>query len=603
MPGDVGQLDGSELSPSMSAPDQTKRPGLNRGRSHSQSGSSRRIGSRQSSQPQSNQLYHVSPSPNSQESVHATSGSPVGYQGPSPQYQVTSPPYEQRPSFGPQYTMPSQSPMSMVHTSSSFQYSQGYPHPGMRSQDSLMVSPGVHGAFPPMMQHHGSVYPYQQHSPETSSPHSFSSGYSQSQIAPSPPPISPMATQPSGAPVGAQHSPFSQTGHVHSLQYSSPLSPTQYPGYTAQSYATSPSMYQSQYAPSPYPQNFAPQTSEAEGSGTWWYLPHGAPPPSRQYEGVQPPYQAHYPMGYSHMGRRDTEPSYSPSVQTPSLSTPTGMFPSTSPHPEVQQTTSSDQLLVSSTTSPVGQGRASPLSPAPDDSGISVNKPPQERNVVRRSYHPNPPAQRSEWVMWAGNVPSDAVHDELWRFFKQGSSNNSTRSGSPATVSSKGKSETLYDGVSSIFLISRSNCAFVNFETETHLLSAIDRFNGKPLRPHDSRCPRLVCRVRRKDDDLKAGVGGQRGMGVHTRWIKEKGPKIDTSDVSTPLASDVPPVSPADKLGPMVAAVSLSSSDEDRFTARAKQSSSGSYASTNSSILSRYFPKRFFILKSLTQVN
>jgi RNA recognition motif-containing protein len=158
--------------------------------------------------------------------------------------------------------------------------------------------------------------------------------------------------------------------------------------------------------------------------------------------------------------------------------------------------------------------------------------------------------------------------------------------------------DSLYDGVSSIFLISRSNCAFVNFDTEAHLNSAIKRFNGKPLRPNDTRCPRLVCRVRRKDDDLKAGVGGQRGMGIHTRWIKEKAPKVTVDDTS-PSTSET--ASSADQLGPVMAAMSLYS-DEEHSTARKKQSSSGSYASTNSSILTRYFPKRYFILKSLTQV-
>jgi hypothetical protein len=139
----------------------------------------------------------------------------------------------------------------------------------------------------------------------------------------------------------------------------------------------------------------------------------------------------------------------------------------------------------------------------------------------------------------------------------------------------------------------------VNFETEAHLNSAIERFNGKPLRPNDPRCPRFVCRVRRKDDDLKAGVGGQRGMGVHTRWIKENGYKGTPDDIATQSTPEATSQPPPERL---MAAMSISS-DEDRSSARKKQSSSGSYASTNSSILARYFPKRYFILKSLTQVS
>ena len=77
-------------------------------------------------------------------------------------------------------------------------------------------------------------------------------------------------------------------------------------------------------------------------------------------------------------------------------------------------------------------------------------------------------------------------------------------------------------GVSSVFLIARSNCAFVNYTTEAHLLSAVAHFNGIQLRTGDSRCPRLVCRVRGKDEDQRAGAGGQRGMGMHVWWIKEQ---------------------------------------------------------------------------------
>ena len=62
----------------------------------------------------------------------------------------------------------------------------------------------------------------------------------------------------------------------------------------------------------------------------------------------------------------------------------------------------------------------------------------------------------------------------------------------------------------------------MNYEDENSLNAAIEQFNGRPLRPGDPRCPKLVCRIRNTDDDLKAGVDGQRGMGIHIRWIKEQ---------------------------------------------------------------------------------
>jgi hypothetical protein len=598
MPGDdSGSFDRSERPQTMSASDQGKRPGLTRGRSHS--GSSRRPGGRPTIQSQS---AHYPPS-NPQESIHHLPGSPVGFQG--SQYQgSTSSPYDHRANYGGQYTVPSQSPMSMGHTSSPYPYALGF-HPGSLHgpQDPNMLTPSVHPGYPQMLQPHGPLYPpYQRHSPENaSSSHSFPGGYSHSHVTPSPPPISSVSAQ-SPIPVGnPQSTSFCSPGQFHSLQFSGTISSTPYSPYTSQPFPSAP-IYQSQYAPSPYPQSLSPPTSDSEGQGTWWYLPHPVPPHSRPFEGVQPSYQSHYPVGYSHMGRRDGDISYSPTGPRPPAhpaSTPTMIFPPAPVRHGAQQGSRSEQAPPSSS---AANERASPVLTDPAESGVSataLQKPATEHVIIRRHYHPNPPAQRSEWVMWAGNVPSDTVHDELWRFFKQPPSRSSTRSASPVRGFSNDTDDSLYDGVSSIFLISRSNCAFVNFDTEAHLNNAIKRFNGKPLRPNDTRCPRLVCRVRRKDDDLKAGVGGQRGMGIHTRWIKEKAPKVIVDDTSTPSTSET--ASSADQLGPVMAAMSISS-DEERSTARKKQSSSGSYASTNSSILTRYFPKRYFILKSLTQV-
>jgi hypothetical protein len=264
-------------------------------------------------------------------------------------------------------------------------------------------------------------------------------------------------------------------------------------------------------------------------------------------------------------------PPAAPSAKRPSqVPTPASASPAMSIHPE---------------------RHARPPSPVNTSS-----RPHSEHPLVRRPYHPNPPAHRSEWVMWVGNVPDDTTHDELWRFLKS----------PPSPVSEP--SEPVDDGVLSIFLISRSNCAFVNYDTEHSLQRAITRFNGQQLRPYEWRCPRLVCRARRKEDDLRAGVGGQRGMGVHTRYIRdqkqmEKQEKVPSEDeLSSPVDRQSGPQSESGRAMP-------ASSDEETMTGLsmrpgqcARAPSGSSYASTNSSFLSRYFPKRFFILKSLTQV-
>ena len=189
--------------------------------------------------------------------------------------------------------------------------------------------------------------------------------------------------------------------------------------------------------------------------------------------------------------------------------------------------------------------------------------------------------------MWAGNVPSDSTIEELWEFF-----------GKPPEPSEGATEHNA--GVSSIFPIARSNCAFVNFDTEAHLTAAITRFSGRKIRPDDPKCPNLVCRVRRKTDDLRAGVGGQRGVGMHMKWVQERkqqktriGNKPPVDDV-TQGTSDLSLTS--DEEGGV-------GGDENRSFERSSGSGSGSLASTTSSVLTQHFPKRYFILKSLTQVS
>jgi hypothetical protein len=62
----------------------------------------------------------------------------------------------------------------------------------------------------------------------------------------------------------------------------------------------------------------------------------------------------------------------------------------------------------------------------------------------------------------------------------------------------------------------RSNCSFVNYVTERHLLHAIRVTNGVSLRPHDRRCKALLCRVRAQEDDAKSGVGAQVSLSFYS---------------------------------------------------------------------------------------
>ncbi|KAG6909741.1 hypothetical protein DXG01_015729 [Tephrocybe rancida] len=92
-------------------------------------------------------------------------------------------------------------------------------------------------------------------------------------------------------------------------------------------------------------------------------------------------------------------------------------------------------------------------------------------------------------------------------------------------------------GVVSIFPILRTSCAFANYKTEHHLDEAVKHSDGLRLHPGDARCPELLCRIRNKDKNLKPGVGGQRGTGMHRRWIKEQ--QARAADVTSIRATGV----------------------------------------------------------------
>ncbi|WFD24823.1 hypothetical protein MEQU1_003528 [Malassezia equina] len=172
---------------------------------------------------------------------------------------------------------------------------------------------------------------------------------------------------------------------------------------------------------------------------------------------------------------------------------------------------------------------------------------------------------RSNFVMWCGNVPSDATLDELWSFF----------STIPSLSSEAEASNTpgLSHGILSIFIISRSSCAFVNYESQEHLDQACTHFQGKQLRAKTN-CPRLVCRPRKLEDAEYAGVAAQRGKGVHANWYRQQRKLIqEVRDQATQDDTE-----PAD--------------DSDANSIR-------SFSSTNSSLLRQpLFAHRFFILKS-----
>lgn len=374
------------------------------------------------------------------------------------------------------------------------------------------------------------------------------------------PPTSPHSTQPS-----AQNPRSPSYIGSGASQYPSPMST---PHYTYSPPFPATPTYQ--YPPPQFRQCYT-SNRDGEPQGDWYYVPRRSRvPPSQQYDAS--PSSGHYPAAYPQVR---PELSYN----AHSFSSASSSIPySVPPYSQHSETLRRNSVV-----------RAT--SQSSDSEHLLSDKP-----IIRQPYHPNPPAHRSDWVMWAGNIPSDATHDEIYRFFSQAPEDQASE---PAVSM----------GVVSVFLISRSNCAFINFQSEACLLEAISRSNGVPLRTDDPRCPRLVCRVRRRDDDLKAGVGGQRGMGMHTRWVKERKQKAqektkrDQPDLAEIDRRSTSPLSMSEQLGHGISNFSLSSdnSEVEQNTNAKHSSTSDSYSSSNSSFLARHFPKRYFILKSLTE--
>lgn len=394
------------------------------------------------------------------------------------------------------------------------------------------------------------------------------------------------------------------------------------PQYTSPSYG----IYQPQYAMNPYPTHqqtgatyYANPRPEWNGGQQWspsYYTYPSAP--------LGPPTSYTRSSRSSNNNLRSRGPSFNTLPMRPSGS--------------ATPMSSSSEAKILDNTSNVGEGAA-------DNSSESEARVPGKG--LRQRYHPQQ-GPRSDHVLWCGNVPSDASIEELWDFFSRLPPDENAEEEEKKESQLQGQendpalSPHSGHGVLSVFIIARSNCAFVNYATPRHLKRAVNYFHGQSLRPADSRCPKLVCRVRKKDDEAQAGVAGQRGRGIHVAWVKEQDRKhkqktrslsrkndqqdISTTDSSTksldneasnhiasPITSTglsmASPSSPdssligADEIRLSVGEGNLSKVDaRPSISAASFDSSSGSisYTSTNSSLFRHpAFHERFFILKSL----
>jgi hypothetical protein len=212
----------------------------------------------------------------------------------------------------------------------------------------------------------------------------------------SPPPHSPTTLRHSmSGPISSPH---------HSTPYAvyayTPMGYTTPPSYAyPASFVPAPSIYGSHSPPPHYSRPYGFPTGQ-ESQGAWWYSPPGSTAAFHLLDGTQPEFQPRATAGYPSAGQLDGEPPDQPN-------------------------TASRPFEPQPTRRPATRARASrPLNEAKQEAAQSAPAPTspttaRTRHQERRSYHPNPPAHRSEWVMWVGNVPFDVTQDELRDFFNQ----------------------------------------------------------------------------------------------------------------------------------------------------------------------------------------
>jgi YT521-B-like domain/RNA recognition motif. (a.k.a. RRM, RBD, or RNP domain) len=161
---------------------------------------------------------------------------------------------------------------------------------------------------------------------------------------------------------------------------------------------------------------------------------------------------------------------------------------------------------------------------------------------LRTSVPRGPPRKprQSGHALWVGNLPPSTQVADLKDHF----SRNATKD------------------IESVFLISKSNCAFVNYKTESACADAMVRF-------HDSRFQgvRLVCRLRRGSAPTSSGAPVNQSFGIGATESQENVASSTTEvvqQVTEPEEMNVPTV------------------DGDALTAAAK------------------VKEKFFVVKSLT---
>lgn len=167
--------------------------------------------------------------------------------------------------------------------------------------------------------------------------------------------------------------------------------------------------------------------------------------------------------------------------------------------------------------------------------------------------------KRSGHAIWVGNIPMGASIEALKDHFSR-----------DATMD-----------IESVFLMAKSNCAFVNYVTEEACLAAVERFNHSLFGS-----VRLLCRIRR--DPSSSNRDGSQSSGSVSR-----SPMPTESTMSSAASSN----EKLDEVGDAVAGLGINQDDDDD----ANVPDTSAVPSQQSMLVNTKPEDRYFVLKSLTK--
>ncbi|GAA6017512.1 hypothetical protein JCM10207_008252 [Rhodosporidiobolus poonsookiae] len=365
-----------------------------------------------------------------------------------------------------------------------------------------------------------------------------------------------------------------------------------YPPLHAQQYIPPPPPPPGPY-PFPHPSGATgypgPAPSHAQG-----YAPHPPPPGSLVASHSRHSSAASIPMSHSHSHSRSSSSAAGPPriYEAPATPARGHLAQAGLRQAAAAQGVSPERMAQVA----MGGGAGSPGVGPAVGVGVAGRAP---RPVFARKDLPKPPTH-SPHALWVGNVPSDASHAELWQFFQ--TRPTPAASGYVAGLGDEGLDLGI-TGIESIHLITRSNCAFVNYISHLHLRHAITVSNGASLRPEDRQCKHFVCRERKLEDDAKSGVGAQRVGGIHKTYIREQQARMAEGQQRVVAAQQYAEAQERAKGGAALALGEGAGKVEGGAEPQGRRQSvmsvgSQGTSSTTSSFLSKHFERRYFILKS-----